>query len=243
MTDEERGVQVLDPHPNGSDGGQPAAPEASVVTFPAAEPAAAAPSPPSPESSAIATSTERRRRRPWVVPTAIGVAGLIVSGALGGLLVSTTGQRDSARHHLAVTQTALTSTRHQLDAAQSDIAARKATEKYSTIWISDGGQLLTDYETLAACKAYSDCRTIAQQTLADLQTYQSDRNGAIVPAALQSADGMLRDSLSAAIAATQELIAGMDNDDVNKVKDGATKLDDAMLSVGKAESALAKGLA
>src|SRR6266571_4722842 len=48
----------------------------------------------------------------------------------------------------------------------------------------------------------------------------------------------LGDSLSAGIAALQELITGMDTDNVKKVDDGFNKLNDSMLSMAKAESAL-----
>jgi hypothetical protein len=59
-----------------------------------------------------------------------------------------------------------------------------------------------------------------------------------VPPDLANADGALRDGLSAAIAAVQELITGMDNDDVGKIKDGSKKLDSALLAIGKAQAAL-----
>jgi hypothetical protein len=74
-----------------------------------------------------------------------------------------------------------------------------------------------------------------------MQAFQSDRQSAAVPNALSSSDGQLGDSLSAGIAALQELINGMDNDNTAKIKDGFSKLDDAMLSMAKAEAALAVG--
>jgi len=48
----------------------------------------------------------------------------------------------------------------------------------------------------------------------------------------------LGDSLSAGIAAVQELINGMDTNDVKKVDAGFNQLNDAMLGIAKAESAL-----
>jgi len=71
-----------------------------------------------------------------------------------------------------------------------------------------------------------------------MQAFQSDRQSAAVPASLSASDGQLGDSLSAGIAALQELITGMDNDQVAKVKDGFSKLDDSMLSMAKAEASL-----
>jgi hypothetical protein len=244
MNNEDRGVVTLDPHPNGSDGQgdaivtaypSPVTPTVTEEVAPTATLQASA------EPSVVPAQAGVRRRRGWVLPAALAAAGLIASGSLGGLLVSTIGQRDSARHQLSLTQAGLANAKGQLSAAQADIAARKLTAAYSRIWIGDGGQVLTDYETVVVCNAYSDCRTAAQQTLTDLQAFQSDRAAATVPPAFQSADGTLRDSLSAAIAGIQEFIAGMDNDDVNKITDGGKKVDQAMLSIGKAESALAKG--
>lgn len=245
MNSEDRGVVTLDPHPNGTDaqGGAIAPAYPSPVTPTVADEAApTATAQASAEQSVVQAPAGVRRRRGWVVPAALAAAGLIASGALGGLLWSTIGQRDNARHQLVVTQAGLANAKGQLSAAQADITARKLTATYSNIWIGDGGRVLTDYETMVGCNAYSDCRTAAQQTLTDLQTFQSDRAAATVPPALQSADAMLRDSLSAAIAGSQELIAGMDNDDLNKVTEAGKKVDQAMLSIGKAESALAKGI-
>jgi len=111
-----------------------------------------------------------------------------------------------------------------------------------TLYIVDSGRVLTDYQMIVACNSYGECRTAAQQTLSDMQAFQSDRAAATVPRPLANADGMLRDGLSAAIAGLQELITGMDNDDVAKIKDGGHKVDAAMLSISKAETALGAGL-
>lgn len=183
-----------------------------------------------------------RPRRGWVLPVAIGVAGLIASGSLGGLLLSTSGQRDDARHQLTATRATLASTQQHLTAAQSDAAARKITADYVTFYVADSGKVFTDYGTLAACNSFSECRTAAQQALNDLQAFQSQRSAANVPTALASSDGMLSDALSAAIAAAQELITGMDSDNVSKIKDAGHKFDRAILSLGKAETALGAGL-
>jgi len=107
-----------------------------------------------------------------------------------------------------------------------------------TLYITDDGKVQTDYANLSACDSYSSCRTSAQQLLEDMQQFQSDRKAANVPSSLSSTDSSLGDALSAGIAGDQELIAGMDNDDRNKIKDGYTKVSDAMLNVAKAQSAL-----
>src|SRR5205807_1845683 len=109
---------------------------------------------------------------------------------------------------------------------------RKVTSDYVTLIAVDGGQAVADYGALAACSSYGQCRTAAQQALGDFQAFQSDRAAATVPADLANADGQLRDGLSAAIAALQELISGADNDDLKKANDGAHKLDVALLAIG-----------
>jgi hypothetical protein len=232
---EESGVVALELHPNGSDVDVS---QASTVDSPVA-PAPPEAGPAVTEAPGPLAAAPVRAKRHWRIPATIAVAGLVVSGSLGTLLWSTIGQRDSARHQLVVTTASLSG---QLRTAQADIAARQLTGRYGALVVGDGGRVTTDYETIVGCKAYSDCRAAAQQMLEDLQAFQSDRNAATVPAALQSADAQLRDSLSAAIAAQQEFIAGLDDDDVNKAKDGAKKVDQAMLSTGKAETALADGL-
>jgi hypothetical protein len=163
---------------------------------------------------------------------------VIASGTLGGFLFSTVGQRDAARHQLAASQATLVATRGQLTAARADAATRKVTSDYVKLVAVDGGQAVADYGSLASCNSFGQCRTAAQQTLTDLQAFQAQRAAATVPPELANADGALRDGLSAAIAAVQELIAGADNDDIGKIKDGSKKLDAALLAVGKAEAAL-----
>lgn len=245
------GIVALRPEPNGA-GAPPLG--AGQVQAPTAVPEGAKqaavmiePAPPSTqqESAIVMRPSEKpiraHRRRGWLWPVAIGAAGLLASGALGGFLWSTIGQRDTARHELAATQTTLTTTRGQLTAAHSEAATRKVTSDYVTFAAIDSGRAMADYGTMVACNSYGECRTAAQQTLSDLQAFQTQRAAATVPPALSNADGQLRDGLSAAIAALQEVIAGADNDDVNKVKDGGHKLDGAFLTIGKAEAALGAG--
>jgi len=223
------GIVALGPEPNGA-GASP--PEAFQVVTPIVAPEIAA------DVAVSEKPIRAHRRRGWVLPVAIGAAALIVSGTLAGFLWSTIGQVDTARHQLAVTRATLTATGDQLSAAHADAATRKVTSDYITFVAVNNGRALTDYQTMAACSSFGPCRTAAQQTLTDLQAFQTKRATTSVPPALSNADGELRDGLSAAIAALQEFITGADNDDVNKVKDGAHKLDAAFLTIGKAEAAL-----
>ena len=191
--------------------------EAQVIVAPAQAPAAP------------------HRRPRWIVPTGIAVIGLIVAGALGGFLYATFGQRDAARHQLASTQATLTDTEKQL-------AARQTTDAYVKLYVLNSGQVTTDYENVTACDSYVTCRTSAQDMLTAMKAFQAARSGAAVPPALANADTLLGDSLSAAMAADQELITGMDTNDDAKIKEGFKKLDAAMLSFAKAESAIAAPL-
>jgi hypothetical protein len=185
--------------------------------------------------AAPAPAPARRGRPRWIVPTGIAVIGLILAGTLGGFLYTTIGQRDSARHQLASTQVTLTDTEKQL-------AVRQATDAYVKLYVLNSGKVTTEYENVVACDSYITCRMSAQDLLANMKAFQAARSGAVVPPALVNADTLLGDSLSAAMAADQELIVGMDiNDDV-KIKEGFKKLDAAMLSFAKAESAIAAPL-
>ncbi len=223
------GIVALRPEPNGAEAPPP---EAVLVVTPTVVPEA--PADPGPSEKPIRT----HRRRGWLLPVALGAAGLIASGTLAGFLVSTIGQRDTARHQVGVTQATLTTTGEQLTAARSDAATRKVTSDYVQLVAIGNGRVVTDYATLEACTTYSPCRTAAQQTLSDLQAFQTQRAAATVPPALANADGELRDGVSAAIAALEEIIAGADNDDRSKVKDGFHKLDAAFITIGKAEAAI-----
>jgi hypothetical protein len=108
--------------------------------------------------------------------------------------------------------------------------------------VLNSGKVATDYEYVTACNSYLTCRTSAQDMLTDMKAFQAARSSAVVPAALANADTLLGDSLSAAMAADQELITGMDTNDDTKIKEGFKKLDAAMLTFAKAESAIAAPL-
>lgn len=183
----------------------------------------------------IQAPAERRGRPRWIVPTGIAIIGLIVAGTLSGFLYTTSGQRDAARHQLASTQATLTDTEKQL-------AARQATDAYVRLYVLNSGKVTTDYENVTACDSYVTCRTSAQDVITDIKAFQAARSGAAVPPALANADTLLGNSLSAAMAADQELITGMDTNDDAKIKEGFKKLDAAMLSFAKAESAIAAPL-
>ena len=245
------GTVTLRPYPNGAESEPVAA--VAVDQAPRAAPAelsapaqaiepAYLPEPPRFDVPAAVVVTARSSRPRWFAPVAIGAVGIIASGSLGYLLWSTTGQRDAARHQLASTQVLLTSTQDGLSTAQSQAAARQLTADYVSLYVADAARVLTDDESMNTCKGYSQCRTAAQQTLNDMQAFQADRTKATVPAALANSDAMLGDALSAGIAAVQEVIGGMDNNNFAKIKDGWSKLDKSMLSIGKAETALGAGL-
>jgi hypothetical protein len=196
-----------------------------------------------PYRAPVPTVAPRRRTRPkWVVPAAIAAAGLIASGTLGYLFYSTNSKLQATTHTLTNTQLTLDSTKQQLSAAQADAATRKQTADYVSLYTADAGKVRTDYELVVACSDYATCRTSAQQALTDLQAFQSDRKAANVPSNLSASDSELGDSMSAGIAALQELIAGMDNAQMAKVKDGFSKLDASMLSMAKAEADLGSEL-
>lgn len=216
---------------------EPSEPDARTLEAMPSGPEEAAVPPPGWEERAA----PKRARRRWLLPVAIGAAGLIASGTLAGFLWSTIGQRDAARHQLVTSQATLADTRGQLSAAKADAATRKVASDYVRLVTAEGGQAVTDYGSMAVCNSFGQCRTAAQQTLSDLQAFQAHRAAATVPPELANADGGLRDALSAAIAAVQEVITGADNDDIAKVKDGAKKLDGALLSIGKAQAAVGAG--
>lgn len=214
-----------------------------IVALPVPEPEPE-PEPVAVEAPAETTPVDKARRpRPaWAVPGAIGAIGLVVAGALGYVLYTTIQQRDTLHTQLVSTRTTLGSTQSQLSAAQADAAQKKVTADYVALYIADEGKVLTDYEATVNCTGYSDCRTSAQQLITDAQSFQADRKAANVPASLQSTDSSLGDALSAAIAGDQELITGMDNNDVSKIKDGGNKVDAAMFNLAKAESAMGTAL-
>ncbi len=196
------------------------------------------PEAPAPKAQPASEGAPRRPRPAWVVPAAIASIGVIVAATLGFFLYSTIKQRDVLHQELVATETTLASTQGQLTAAQADAASKKVTADYVALYVADEGKVLTDYEATVNCSGYSQCRTSAQQFMTDMQTFQADRKSAKVPFAAESSDSSLGDALSAAIAADQELISGMDNGDVSKITDGGTKVDAAMLNLAKAETAL-----
>jgi hypothetical protein len=217
-----------------------APPEPAVSPEPGPLAVAPAESPEPPAMAPIGPAP--RRPRPWLLPAALAVVGLIASGTLGYFVFATAVQRDTARHQLAATQATFATTKADLSAAQSDAAAKKLTAQYAALFVANDGAVQTDYQNTILCSSYGQCRTAAQQLLTDLQAFQAARSSAQVPAALSNADGVLGDALSAAIAGTQEFITGMDNDDLAKIKDGGKKVDAAMLNVAKAQAALGTGL-
>ncbi len=185
---------------------------------------------PPPPVYAPAPTVQRHRPR-WLVPSAIAAVGLIASAMLGYLLYTTNTKLDLTRETLAGTKVQLTN-------LQADAARRKQVAGYVSMYTLDAGRVQTDYQQVNACNTFSTCRTAAQQTLNDMQRFQSDRQSAQVPSQLSASDSQLGDSLSAGIAAVQELINGMDTNDVKKVDAGFNQLNDAMLGIAKAESAL-----
>jgi hypothetical protein len=226
-----------------------AAPPAAAVAVPGLYEPAPVVAPGTPEAQpswGVAPQTNMapvrtRGRRGWVGAVAVGAIGLIAAGTLGYFLYSTSGQRDAALRRVASTQATLTATQGTLTSTQEDLAARKATAAYVSMYIADTGRVRIDYQKLVACTTFGPCRTAAQAALSDLQTFQADRSAAAItalPTALADSDGMLRSALSAAIAADQELVSGLDNFNANKIKSGFHKLNAAMLSVAKAEAVL-----
>ena len=179
-----------------------------------------------------------KRRRAWIGMVAIGCIGAIAAGTLGYLLYTATGQRDDALRAVDETQSALASTQAALKTTQQDLAARRAVITYAAIYAADSGNVRIEYAKLAGCSSFGSCRTSAQSLLSNLQIFQADRAAAVIPPGLAESDAMLRDGLSAAIAAVQSLISGMDNANRARFEAGWKKLTAAMLSVAKAEAAL-----
>jgi hypothetical protein len=224
----------LNPEFDGIVAEAPPAPAPLIVVPPAYEAPALPVVPPWLEQPA-AVQAPARKRRGWLVSASIAVVGIIASGTLGAFLYTTTQQRDAARHQLALTQSTLADTNQQL-------AARKAIDTYLNLYVSNSGRVTTEYENTIACDSYVTCRTAAQDLVTAMKAFQAARARATVPSALANADSQIGDALSAAIAGDQELITGMDTNDLAKIKDGGKKVDDAMLSFAKAESALASSL-
>jgi uncharacterized protein HemX len=215
----------------------------AIVALPIAEvvePMAPAEAPAVAEPKAEAKP--KRVRPAWMATASLGAVAVIAAGALGYVGYVAGQQRDGLHAQLVATTATLLSTQDRLTAAQADARTKKVTADYVAMYVADQGRVATDYQTLSLCDSFSTCRTGSQQLLDDLQRFQADRASAVVPGAFTSSDAALGDALSAAIAADEELISGMDSGNVNKFKDGFKKLDQAMLSVDKAEASLGAGL-
>lgn len=206
------------------------------------------------EPMADARAAVVKKGRPgWLIPVAIAALGVMVAGVLGGLLYVNTGQRDVTRKQLAATSATLAATKitladtgSQLGAARSDAASKAATATYVAAYVAGSGRAETAIQNFfTTCKSnakFSVCRDGAQQSLVALQSFQSDRAALSVPSQLSASDAMLKDSLSAAIAAMQEIITGGDDSNLSQIDDGFTKLDAARLSLAKAGASLGAAL-
>ena len=206
-----------------------------------------------PMANAPAEVVKKKGRPGWLVPVAIAAIGVIVGGVLGGLLYVNTGQRDVARKQLAATsatlattKTTLADTSSQLGTARIDAAAKAVSATYVATYVTDNGRadtaLQSFFSTCTASAKFSVCRDGAQQSLVALQSFQSDRAALTVPTQLAASDAMVKDSLSAAIAAMQEIIAGSDDNSTSQVDDGFAKLGAAQLSLAKAGASLGAAL-
>ena len=221
-----------------------------IVTLPVQEQPALALPEPTPLPEAEAPSTEepaaaeakatpaRRVKPPWLKTAVVGTAALIATGTLGYVANTAAQQRNQAFDAFVSTRATLVATNTALTQAQQDAASKKVTADYVANYVADSGRIQTDYQVLGACNSFSSCRTASQQLLGDLQTFQSDRSATTVPSALSASDSSLGDALSAAIAADEEVISGMDNGSLTKFESGLTKLNAAMLNVAKAEATL-----
>jgi hypothetical protein len=257
------GIVPLRPYSGGTEGAwsEPAPAQAPVAqpepvhaappSAPMAQPGTALAAPPEAiaQQYVAPPAAAAPRRRGWVGIVAVAVVGLIVAGTLGYFLYTTTNQRDSARNQVTSTQATLTTTQATLATTQAtlattqqDLASRVSNAAYASMYLTDSARIGIDFAKLSDCASFSACRTAAQSDLTDMQTFQSDRAAATVPSALSNSDGMLRDAISAAIAADQELISGLDSSSVSKIDAGYKKLSSAMLAIAKAESVLGSGL-
>ena len=206
-----------------------------------------------PMANAPAEVVKKKGRPGWLVPVAIAAIGVIVGGVLGGLLYVNTGQRDVARKQLAATsatlattKTTLADTSSRLGTARVDAASKAVTATYVATYVTDNGRAETAIESFfTTCNSsakFSVCRDGAQQSLVALQAFQSDRAALTVPSQLSASDAMLKDSLSAAIAAMQEMITGGDDSNMSQIDDGFAKLDAAQLSLAKAGASIGAAL-
>lgn len=194
------------------------------------------PAPPqSPPWEGHVVGAPTRTRRGWIAPAVIALIGLIASGILGGFLVATVGQRDTARHQLASTQTTLA-------ASEKKLAAANANYEYVHLYAVNSGLITTEYQNLILCDVYVACRAAAQNILTDMSSFQTARANAVVPPGLADADSQVGAALIAGIAADKELTSAMDAADTTKIQEGFKKLDTAMLAFARAESAVAASI-
>jgi hypothetical protein len=221
--------------------------EEGIVTLPVPEAPAASQTPvpepllPGPEP-VLAKAKARRAKPPWLKTAVLGVAALLAAGTLGYVANTAAQQRNQAFDAFVSTKAALVATDTALSQAKQDAASKKVTADYVAMYVADSGKVQTDYQSVVACSSYSTCRTAAQQFLEDAQAFQADRGKAVVPSNLTSTDASLGDALSAAIAGDQELIDGMDNDSLPKIRAGGHKVDAAMLNIAKAEASMGSAL-
>ena len=123
---------------------------------------------PTPVSPEPEPEVKAKRSRPsWLASASVGMVALVATGALGYTLYTTSRQRDATQAHLNATETTLA-------AARSDAATRKVTADYVALYIADSGKVHSDYQNEVTCDTYSQCRTVAQQLLSDLQAFQAD---------------------------------------------------------------------
>jgi len=214
-----------------------AVPEApAMLAMPEPEPVLPGPEP------VVAKAKERRAKPPWLKTAVLGAAARVAAGTLGYVANTAAQQRNQAFDAFVSTKAALVATDTALTQAKQDAATKKVTADYVSMYVADTGRIETDYQVVSACNSFSTCRTASQQLLEDLQKFQSDRSAATVPGGLSASDASLGDALSAAIAADEEIISGMDTDSFSKFKDGFNRLDAAMLNVAKAEATLGSEL-
>ncbi len=229
------------------DGQEAQPPEVSTLAPPAPaaypEPATPYPAPlyaPSvPMVYAEAPAPARKKRSTgWILPVVIALIGLIASGSLGYLLYTTTNQRETALQNVAATQASLDKLQSKFDAQQADAASRKVVADYVFMVERNDARVRLDYHAMGACNSFGGCRIAVQNLYNDLQAWQSERSLAKTSPALVASDKMLADGLSAAIAGARQFISGMDTLNVKVVIAGGKKVDAAMFSISKAESAI-----
>jgi len=186
----------------------------------------------------VPASARKKRSFGWVLPVVIALIGLIASGSLGYLLYTTTNEREAALKQGAATQATLDKLQAQFDAQQADAASRKVVADYVFMVERNNARVHLDYHAMGTCKSFGACRIAAQNFYNDLQAWQSERGLAKTSTSLVAANNMLGDALSAAIAGARQFISGMDALNVNTVIAAGKKIDAALFSIDKAESAI-----